>query len=172
MNKSWKKKKQIIWYLDSGASDHIINDINLFSRLIPLDKTIEIGVAKTGQALVATHIGEIECYCNVKSKIRICTIKEVLFVPDLRRNLLLAGRVEKVCFNIIMKNGKTLISYNGKTLIIGHKNSNLYEINLDIVEQDEQKNSYVADNASKKNGTHLWHRRYGHISNKYLKKLT
>lgn len=58
---SWNKRGTISFYLDSGATDHMINDCNLFCRSKLLGKKIVIGVAKARENLIATHIGEIDC---------------------------------------------------------------------------------------------------------------
>jgi len=87
IQQSWKKRKRTIsWFLDSGATDHLINDKSLLSRSRPLSNNIFIGVAKSNQNMCATHTGEIDCSFISSSNICKITIKDVLFVPKLRRN--------------------------------------------------------------------------------------
>ncbi|XP_052566455.1 uncharacterized protein LOC128093499 [Culex pipiens pallens] len=44
---------RIEWYLDSGATAHMVRDKSLFAELRPLDRNVRIAVAKSGQSLVA-----------------------------------------------------------------------------------------------------------------------
>ncbi|XP_052562346.1 uncharacterized protein LOC128092489 [Culex pipiens pallens] len=44
---------RIEWYLDSGATAHMVRNKSLFAELRPLDRKVRIAVAKSGQSLVA-----------------------------------------------------------------------------------------------------------------------
>lgn len=104
---SWKKKKQTVnWFLDSCLTDHFINDKSLFSRSRPFSNNIVIGIAKSNQKIYASHICEINCLFNLNLNICKFTIKDVLFVSNLRRNLLYAGKIEKAGMEIIISSGK------------------------------------------------------------------
>jgi len=49
-----------MWYLDSDASDHLINDESLLSNLRDLSQPIPICVAKSGTVVDAKKIGNVE----------------------------------------------------------------------------------------------------------------
>lgn len=104
------------WFLDFDVTDHIINDIDLFCRMKNLDNTISISVAKTGQNFTVTHVDEIDSLYGMD---KICTIKEVLIVPNLRRNLLSAGHIEKAGLKIVFNNRVAVKSNNGTIIAIG-----------------------------------------------------
>lgn len=51
----------IEWYVDSGATNHIVNEESYFSKIETLEVPISISSAKIGSVLQATKIGDI-CY--------------------------------------------------------------------------------------------------------------
>lgn len=64
----------------------MINDSNLFCRSKLLEKKIVIGIAKAGENLTAIQIGEIDCLYLLNGQTeRTCTIRNVLFVPNLKK---------------------------------------------------------------------------------------
>uniref|UniRef100_A0A1Y1N9D3 CCHC-type domain-containing protein n=3 Tax=Photinus pyralis TaxID=7054 RepID=A0A1Y1N9D3_PHOPY len=49
----------IMWYVDSGATDHMVCNESYFSQINKLDKPINITVAKENEILKASKIGNI-----------------------------------------------------------------------------------------------------------------
>lgn len=96
-----------------------------------LDNTISIDVAKTEQNLTTSHIGKTDCLYGIGNTCTITTL--VLFVPNLRQNLLLAGRIEKAGLKIVFNDGTAVISNNGTVIAIHQRKVNLYEIIFDIM---------------------------------------
>jgi len=174
IQQSWKKKKRTIkWFLDSDSTDHLINDKSLLSRSKHLLNNILIGVAKSNLNMCATHIGEIDCSFNSNSNICKFTNKDVLFVPKLRRNLLSAGKIEKAGMEISMNNGKVTIKNKGSVVASGIRNGNLYELIFDIDQKRPNSDlSAPTTNMCSNDNTSLWHRRLGHLSDNYMKKLS
>lgn len=82
--------------------------------------------------MCATHTGEIDCSFNLNSDTCKFTIKDVLFVPKLRRNLLSEGKIEKAGMEIIINNGKVTIKNKGHVIASGMRKGNLYELMFDI----------------------------------------
>lgn len=97
------------WFLDSGASDHLVNDESYFSVSSELNSPITISVAKSGESLQAFKVGEINVSQTLNGKIVRCVIKNVLYVPHLRKNLLSAGKIEQNGLSIVLNNGKAEI---------------------------------------------------------------
>lgn len=120
-----------------------------------------------------THTGEIDCSFNSNSNIYKLTIKDVLFVLKLRRNLLSAGKIEKASTEIIINDGKISIKNKGNVIASGMRNGNLYELVFDI--DPQLLNSALSvprTNIHEINDIPLWHRRLGHLSDNYIKKLS
>ncbi|EZA47339.1 Copia protein [Ooceraea biroi] len=82
-------------YVDSGATDHMVNSEKYFFEIRNLEKPIKISVAKSSESLYATKIGTINILLqnNVTAE-----ITNVLFVQDLRHNLLSVSQVKTNIF--------------------------------------------------------------------------
>jgi len=123
--------------------------------------------------MCATHTGEIDCSFNSNWNICKFTIKDVLFVPKLRRNLLSAGKIEKAGMEIFINNGKVTIKNKGHTIASGTRKGNLYELVFDIDQQLPNPTLLAPrTNMRDTNNILLWHRRLGHPSDNYMKKLS
>ena len=93
--------------LDSGASDNLFNNGSYFSISNELNFLITIVVAKSRESLQAFKVDEINVTQTLNGKTLKYIIKNVLHVPHLRKNLLLAG---KNCLIIVLiNNGETEI---------------------------------------------------------------
>jgi len=74
----------VSFILDSGASDHMINNINLFLTYSTLDTPIEIAIAKQGAYIYASAKGTVQLRSNLNTSI---TLENDLFCKDLPQNL-------------------------------------------------------------------------------------
>lgn len=78
--------------LDSGASDHLVNVKHCFADLTKLKQPVVINVAKDDQSLISWHRGTIK---GVNKEGNTVSLKDVLFVPNLRANLLSVKKMAK-----------------------------------------------------------------------------
>lgn len=146
------------WYVDSGATDHMTNDDSYFYESVCLVKPINISVAKAGIALVATKIGNIHGYVYVNGQWQLRSIKNVLYVADLKNNLFSIRRIEDAGFSVVFGNGVVKIMNDTKLLCEGKRINKLYELTFEI-RSDESANICV-----KNEMLELWHRRLGHLN--------
>lgn len=80
----------ITFKLDSGANDHMANEKTYFTTKNKLTTPAEINVAKDCESITASHIGEIQAVSNKCVEI---FMKDVLYAPDLRDNLLSVRKI-------------------------------------------------------------------------------
>lgn len=102
--------------------------------------------------------GDIEAISTVDSKSYKIILKNVMFIPDLRVNLLSISLIEKSGFKITYYNSLMTIERNNITYSLGKRIGNLYKLTFMI-----KKNENYA-NLSVKDDIHLWHQRYGHVN--------
>ncbi|KXJ75062.1 hypothetical protein RP20_CCG012399 [Aedes albopictus] len=74
------------WFIDSGATDHMLKDADCFSTLRRLETPVEIVVAN-GQKLRAEYCGDVSLYAVVGGVTKECVAKNVLYLPGLSCNL-------------------------------------------------------------------------------------
>ena len=88
-----------MWYLDSGASFHMIENRDLFSDLEEKDlqQNIEFG---DDRRYSATDIGTVtfQRECGFPTK-----LTDVLYVPGLRKNLVLVAVLEDHGYDVIFR---------------------------------------------------------------------
>lgn len=159
------KSNSLKWCLDSGASEHLINDESVVSNLEYFKEPIKIKVAKSGEHLYAEKYGDVYVASNVNNKINNILIDNVLVAPDLEINLISVRRLEMKGFAIIFENGKATIKHGENVVAVAHRKDKLYELNFKVL----SKRSAEA-NLTELEST-LWHRRLGHISTSNLEKL-
>lgn len=144
--------------IDSGSSDHLVNSDKYFYESIVLAKPVEISVAKDGESLYATKIGNIRGYTDVNGERQLRVIKNVLFVQNLKHNLFSIRRLEDAGFKIGFDGGKVNISDGNNIVAQGSRVSNLYELIFDVCI------NATANVCTQNNELDLWHRRLGHLN--------
>ncbi|KXJ68982.1 hypothetical protein RP20_CCG000687 [Aedes albopictus] len=159
---------RVRWYLDSGASDHLVNDRKLFTELRPLEEPVEIAVAKDGETIVAKHSGTVKVVSVIGDKTIDCTIKEVLYVPKLRCNLFSVVKVERAGMKIVFEAGKAKIYRDSEIVACAERRDKLYELQFQSV--GHSASSLLTCGRVRKD-LELWHRRFGHLSDKSLEEL-
>ncbi|XP_061365273.1 uncharacterized protein LOC133308644 [Gastrolobium bilobum] len=95
-----KKTQQNLWYLDTSCSNHMCGDKKAFSELDEsFRNTVKFGdnstISAMGKGKVTLHTIENSTH----------TISNVLFVPDLKTNLLSVGQLQEKGYEISIKGG-------------------------------------------------------------------
>uniref|UniRef100_A0A251TCA0 Putative copia protein n=1 Tax=Helianthus annuus TaxID=4232 RepID=A0A251TCA0_HELAN len=146
--------KNDCWYLDSGCSNHMTGNKDLFINLNDSERR----EVRTGddKRLEVLGCGDV----NVKIKGYEKRIPNVFYVAGLKHNLLSVGQlVQKgydVCFN---DKGCVIHDSSGRCIgVVKMTGNKMYPLNLnhDVVPR-------VCNMTTQDNST-LWHRRYGHLN--------
>jgi hypothetical protein len=85
--------KDEVWTVDSGASDHYCNELNLFHKVKELETPVKVSVAND-QIVMATHKGDINIQADVGNKAVPLTLSNVYYVKELGCNLLSVSQIE------------------------------------------------------------------------------
>jgi hypothetical protein len=105
-------------------------------------------------------VGESNHKLNLGNSLK---MKDVLYVPDLMKNLLSISALEKKIFKVSFKDGDVLMWAKGETLnkeiIIGSEENGLYKL---------KGHSEASMTHAIGNSCELWHRRLAHINYKAL----
>lgn len=157
------------WYIDSGATDHLVRDKMLFSELHRLEKPIEIAVAKDGETIVAEHAGTVKVISVVNGKQIDCIIEDALFIPKLRCNLFSVMKVEKAGMRVVFEFGEAKVYRGSKIVASASRREKLYE--LDFYSTRQAVGDALLSCGRIQKTLELWHRRYGHLNENSLKQL-
>ncbi|KAI5425662.1 hypothetical protein KIW84_031472 [Lathyrus oleraceus] len=148
-----------VWYLDSGASNHMCGHKHLFKEM----RKIEDGNVSFGDASKVKVEGKGTIRYLQKDGL-IGSIQDVYYVPNLKTNILSLGQLTEKGYSILMK--ERILHLKDK---LGHliarveiERNRMYKLNLiNVREKFLQVN--VEDKAS------LWHLRFGHLHHAGLK---
>jgi len=133
------------WILDSGCTDHIINNESYFTNFVCLKNPINIKVGD-GRFVQATKIGNIQTYFLTYGKRMNIKISNVFYVRQIDRNLLSYAKVTNK--NKIISRDNTSKIYNeyNKLIAIAFKDNGLYKIRSYIVNKEIECNNHSAIN--------------------------
>uniref|UniRef100_A0A251S6V1 Putative zinc finger, CCHC-type, Ribonuclease H-like domain, GAG-pre-integrase domain protein n=1 Tax=Helianthus annuus TaxID=4232 RepID=A0A251S6V1_HELAN len=146
--------KNDCWYLDSGCSNHMTGNRNLF---VNLDESEQREV-RTGddKKLEVLGCGEV----NVRIKGQEKKIPNVFYVNGLKHNLLSVGQLVQKGYDVrFNKEGCTIHDSSGHCMgTIKMTGNKMFPLNLkhDIVPR--------VCNMTTQDNSVLWHRRYGHVN--------
>lgn len=154
---SHSTKTEISFLLDSGATDHIVNTLDVFSSYTELSSPLKIGVAKDGESILAYGKGQIKVTTDLGIS---GSIDDVLFSPDVRHNLLSVSRMQRAGMIVVFANNGVQVHHKDKCIMTGDHTNNLYRLTYKINENNSYSN--LAQNSS--DCYKLWHSRLGHIN--------
>ena len=142
------------WILDSGASDHMVNDDKKLKNYCKLKKFVKVHLGDN-HIVDAVGVGTLLLYSGTKG----IELKKVYHVPSLSVNLISVSMLDSNKFSLTFANGVCKIADSTNTVVAMAKESyGLYELLIGDVAQSNLF-SYVANTSYE-----LWHNRLGHIS--------
>lgn len=144
------------WVVDSGTTTHLTVDKSILQDWEEDDT--EISVAKAGSSIRAERCGSVE--------FEECFFNNVLYAPELRKNLLSVGAICDQGGQVISSKEKVSITKNGVEILCGYRSEN----GIYVVRNSALKASGASYSAEKAN-TSQWHEKLGHLSAKNIKRL-
>lgn len=160
--------QQIKFVLDSGATQHMVNNKRYFEQLKQIDE-VEISVAKKNACISAKQQGEISVKTFHNGDNSTKTMKDVLLVKDLKCNLMSIRSLTKQGYRVVFENDYAYASIDGKTKFVAHTSGKLYEVVLHV-----DRNVFAgisSGNNLEKFSQSLWHCRMGHLNVFDMKKM-
>ena len=152
------------WLLDSGASQHMCNNKELFSNLVNICTSVKVEVGD-GRSLTAVGQGSVVLKVNLpNNKVETRILNNVLYVPDLAYNLIsvsqvtLGGKVTN-----FYENSCKILNKKSKLLAVGKKLGKLYVLDC-FQKAVAQCSNVISDEI-------LWHRRFCHLGINNVRKL-
>lgn len=124
-----QKTKEINWVLDSGSSHHICCQKEKFTSIKPLEKQIHMKLPN-GDVVTAKEHGQcvIKSYDETKKSVKIIA-SDVLFIPQLKVNILSISKLTKKGYSIIFeKDDICKIELNKKLVATAKLKNNLFQL--------------------------------------------
>jgi hypothetical protein len=147
------------WLIDSGAYKHMTGQRNILSCISENKFSQKVTLGDDYQYPIK-GVGESNHKLNLGNSLK---MKDVLYVPGLKKNLLSISSLEKKGFRVAFIDGEVLMWAKGETsneaIIIGSEENGLYKL---------KGHSEAAMTHAIENSCELWHRRLAHINYKAL----
>ena len=153
----------VIWYGDSGATDHMCPYRELFSSLEAVDMKVETA---TGHFAPVLGKGTVEVF----SRGKLTSIEGVLLVPSISNCLLSLSLTASRGNEIVLKDdGLKIMTSRGIVIGTGKLTENrLYAMDFHPVAPVSQVNAAVVQ-PKDSSSLELWHRRLAHVNVKKVK---
>lgn len=157
-----------VWLLDSGASVHMTFRKDFFFNLeLFNDENQRIVKLGNQQSLKVCGIGTVLIKKLINGQWEENILKEVIYVPDLRRNLFSEGAIMRLKYVITKRNTSALIyKDNNVVLSATQKSNNLYVMNFKTIISASCNTVQIPQNSLK-----VWHERLGHLNVKEIKNM-
>ncbi|GKV32516.1 hypothetical protein SLEP1_g41114 [Rubroshorea leprosula] len=156
-----ERSNKNLWYLDTGCSNHMCGDKAAFSIL---DESFRDNV-KFGDNSKVSVRGRGQVTIQIRGNAA-QTISNVLYVQELKTNLLSIGQLQEKGYEIIIKNRVCQIQDSKLGLIAQVKmtTNRMFPLHLNCASQS-------CFSAKTNDVAWLWHSRYGHLNFGGLKQL-
>ena len=160
---------KIEWLLDSGCSDHIINNENYFEKCIELKEPVNIYLGDN-RSVKATKIGNVVSYFNAFGEKNEVNMSNVFYAEKMNTNLISFGKLTDNNTIISKGNKAEIVDKNNKLIAVAYKENRIYKINSNLKQRENFVNTVecTSNNMSLKE---KWHRMLGHINFGYLNTL-
>ena len=149
------------WWLDSGATVHVCKDRSLFKTFDANSFVKEVQMGNTACINVAGQ-GSVELDFTSCKKL---TLLNILYVPDMRKNLVSVDLLCKKGFRVVFESDKVILSKAGMFVGKGYGSTGMFKFSLN---NENASSVYMVESS------YLWHDRLAHInfnSLKLMKKL-
>ena len=124
-------KIKIDWLLDSGCTDHVINNDKYFSDSVILKQPVNVKIGD-GKILKATKVGNVISYFPVYNRKIQIKMSNVFYVKEMNRNSISYAKVtDKNKIKSINNNSK-IYNRNNKLIAIAWKEDRLYKMASEI----------------------------------------
>ncbi len=157
-----------VWILDSAATSHFTHNRSAFCSFRILEHPISVHTAKGDQPLKAIGIGSVAAKFISKGVVTVVQFENVLYVPDIARNLISIPSLTSKGMTINFKgNSCSLIGNHG---VIGYANrvAGLFHIHMVIHHENANLVSTLDDRYQPLD---MWHRRLCHVSENTIQQM-
>ena len=142
------------WILDTGATRHICANKELFQEF---EEATEENKVYMGNPATAGVCSKGKIFLKLTSR-KTLALNNVLYVPDMRRNLVSGALLNKIVLKIVLESDKIVITKNGDFVGRGYMSSGMFVLNTVEMNNDVLGSTYIIESLD------LWHGRLGHVN--------
>ena len=154
------------WWIDTGATRHVCSDRNMFTSFDPIDSREKLFMGNSATSDIRGQGKVILKMTSGKS----LTLNNVLYVPEIRKNLVSGSLLNKHGFRMVFEFDKVILSKSGMFVGKGYVCNGLFKLNVMIV-KPKTTNKASTSSAYLLESSSLWHGRLGHVNYGSLRRL-
>ncbi|KAJ9557464.1 hypothetical protein OSB04_012078 [Centaurea solstitialis] len=153
------------WWVDTGATRNVCYDKDGFHTFkeVNNDQKLFMGNAATAEI---KGVGEVVLRMTSGKELE---LKDVLFVPELRKNLVSGWLLNKVGFKLVFESDKFVLSKGGMYVGKGYAMNGMFKLNVMVV---NVMNKNASTSAYMLEFSNIWHGRLGHVNFHSIQRLT
>ncbi|XP_073138526.1 uncharacterized protein [Henckelia pumila] len=127
------------WWIDTGSTSHICADKDMYSTYATIgDRKLFMGNSATSDVV---GVGNVVLKMTSGKEM---TLKNVLHVPDIHKNLVLGSLLRKTGFRLVFESDKFVLTKSGVFVGKGYQESGLFKLNVMNVILPEAKNKIIS----------------------------
>ena len=170
---TYKNGETLIYYdclADSATTSHVSNCCEAFTTFKPTNTQVG-GVSGIQTRAKGRGTVELESTCNGQKYS--LTLKDVLYIPGNKNNLISLGRWEAAGGEYTTHNGKLMLTAKSRSHVAQgpHIANNLYNLRFTLRRPMQNRTSDHAFATQETPSWEAWHKRYGHISYTGLQRM-
>ncbi|KAK9944760.1 hypothetical protein M0R45_010310 [Rubus argutus] len=156
------------WWVDTGATRHICFDKKMFTTYEEVEQGEQLFMGNSSTSKVE---GQGKVILKMTSGKEI-TLKDVLHVPDIRKNLVSGSLLSKNGFKLVFEADKFVLTKNGMYVGKGYLTNGLFKMNvMTVVPSKIINNNSTASSAYMVESPNVWHGRLGHVNYDTIRRL-
>ena len=156
---------QGLWILDSGASAHICAERYLFRNMRQC--TPIYLMQPDGSEITCRERGTVKLITRPYGSESHLTLRDALYVPELKKNIISLRKVDKCGGMTIIQNGRCDVYINDELAITGTAREDiddLYHVSHAVEAKSQRRQEQVCN-------IDIWHQRLGHIAPSTIRKM-
>ena len=114
------------WWIDTGATRHVWSDIRLFTLFEAVSNVEKLFM---GNSATSEIEGQRKVILKMTSGKEL-TLNDVLYVPEIRKNLVSGSLLNKHGFRMVFESDKVVLLKNGMYVGKGYVNDGLFKLNV------------------------------------------
>ncbi|KAJ0850834.1 putative RNA-directed DNA polymerase [Helianthus annuus] len=154
------------WWVDTGATRHVCADKSLFTTFKALSGEEKLYM---GNAATADIMGEGTVILKWTSGKEL-TLSNVLYVPDLRKNLVSGWLLNKFGFRLVFESDQFVLTKRGTYVGKGYAQNGMFKLNVMAV-KNMNKIATTSTYMLEFSESNKWHGRLGHVNFNSIRRL-
>ncbi|CAH9125353.1 unnamed protein product [Cuscuta epithymum] len=150
------------WFVDTGATRHICSNRELFTTFEPSNGE-KVWMGNSAHSAVE-GVGKVVLKMTSGKEL---TLNQVLFVPEIRKNLISGSLLNKHGFRMVFESDKLVLSKSGMYVGKGYACDGLFKLNVMTIINNNNKipSAYLLESSN------VWHGRLGHVNFNSIRRL-